>query len=49
MSARYDKIILVEKNEEKIAVIIYDEKSHLPITYAIVKQGMDDMVELLNK
>lgn len=49
MSAHYDKIIVIEKDEEKKAVIIFDDKLHIPITYGLVKYGMDDLLDLHNR
>ena len=42
----YDKVIVLEEAGEKRAVVIFDEKLHIPVTYEIVRCGMDELKEL---
>lgn len=49
MTGQYNKVIVCENDGEKKAVIIFDEKLHIPVTYGLVKYGMDEMLEFVNK
>lgn len=46
MIAQYEKVIVLMEKEEKKAVVIFDEKTHTPTHYTIVKCGMDDIISL---
>lgn len=46
LNARYDKTIVLEEDEQVKAVIVFNEKLHVPIFYGVDKFGMDDILEL---
>ena len=48
MIAKYDKVIVVIEGDDKKAVIIFDEEKHLPVTYGLVKFGMDEHLDMIN-
>ena len=48
-AAYYSKTIIIENEaKEKIGVVIFDEKLHLPVIYGVNRFGMDDVLELFN-
>lgn len=49
MTGQYDKVIIGEVDGEKKYAVIFDEKLHIPVSYALVRLGMDEMLELINK
>lgn len=49
MAAQYDKVIVKEVDKEKIAIVIFDEKLHVPVFFKLEKCGMDEILDLLNK
>lgn len=49
MTGQYDKVIVCEDQGEKKAVVIFDEKAHLPVFFNLTRCGMDEVLELINK
>lgn len=46
--ALYNKAIVLKKNNEVIRIVIYDLETHTPVFYKVVKDGMDDIIELFD-
>jgi len=48
MTGQYSKVIVCENDGEKKAVIIFDEKLHIPVAYGLKRYSMDEMLEFIN-
>ena len=48
MTAKYDKVIVIEDEDKELkAIVIFNEIKRAPVFWGLQKFGMDDILQLL--